>query len=89
MTIAVSMAKVVPGHERPVYNLLKSLEMTRKLYHIFGKHDFLLFLEAESIIKLTQLIDEIKEFAHINEVSTVLLSEMRIHEEARSMEAWA
>jgi hypothetical protein len=35
------------------------------------------------------LIDEIKEFAHINEVSTVLLSEMRIHEEARSMEAWA
>jgi UDP-2,3-diacylglucosamine pyrophosphatase LpxH len=53
MTTAVSMVKVVPGHEKSVYNMLKNLEMTRRLYHIFGNHDFLLFLEAESIAKLT------------------------------------
>lgn len=89
MTIAVSMVKVVPGHEKPVYNLLKNLAMTTKLYHIFGDYDYLLFLEAESIIKLTQLIDEVKEFANVNEVSTVLFTELRVHEEPRSIEAWA
>jgi DNA-binding Lrp family transcriptional regulator len=85
MAIAVSMVKVFPGHEKIAYRMLKNIEMIKKVYHIYGNHDFLLFLEAESIPRLSQLIDDVERLAGINEVSTILIGEQNPREESRGI----
>jgi DNA-binding Lrp family transcriptional regulator len=44
-----------------VYRALREVEGIKKLYHIFGNHDFFLILEAESMNSLNKLLNKIVE----------------------------
>lgn len=87
MVIAVALIKVVPGKEKPVYHALKNMGVTRSLYHIFGDHDFLIILEAESKVELAQIVEQIREIEGVAAADTVLIGKEGCLEERRYLQA--
>jgi DNA-binding Lrp family transcriptional regulator len=64
MIMGIAMVKVVPGRERSVYCFLKGKEGILDLYHVFGEYDFFLIIQAESLAKLKELVEDIQESHH-------------------------
>lgn len=87
MVIAVALIKVVPGKEKPVYHALKNMGVTRSLYHIFGDHDFLIILEAESKGELALIVDQVKEIEGVAAADTVLMGKEGCLEERRYIQS--
>lgn len=87
MVIAVALIKVVPGKEKPVYHALKNIGVTRSLYHIFGDHDFLIILEAESKGELALIVDQVKEIEGVAAADTVLMGKEGCLEKRRYLQA--
>lgn len=73
MVLAISLIKAVPDQEKVVYRALKEMSGVKKLYHIFGNHDFFLILEAESMNSLNKLLNKIEEINSICAVKTMLV----------------
>ena len=69
MVIGITMVKVMPGQERLVYCSLKGKDGILDVYHIFGEYDFFVVLQAECLIKLKELIEDI----HVILARTILV----------------
>ena len=86
MVISIALIKVVPGKEKPVYHLLKNTDIVKRLYHIFGDHDFLLLLEAQSKGDLSRKVEQIMGIDGIAAVDTVLIGKESYLEERKYIE---
>ena len=64
MTTGITMVKVVPGQERSVHRFLKGKKEILDLYHVFGEYDFLLIMQAESLARLKEFVEDIQENHH-------------------------
>jgi DNA-binding Lrp family transcriptional regulator len=73
MVLAISLIKAVPDQEKLVYRALNEAGGVRKLYHIFGNHDFFLIQEAESMDSLNKLLNRIVEIKFVYAVKTMLV----------------
>jgi len=73
MVLAILLIKAVPDQEKVVYRDLNEMECIKKLYHIFGNHDFFLILEAESMNSLNKLLNKIVEINSVDAVKTLLV----------------
>ncbi len=73
MVIGITMIKVVPGQERSVYCSLKGKEGILDVYHIFGEYDFFMVLQAESLVKLNEIMENIKETHDVALARTILV----------------
>jgi len=87
MVISIALIKVIPGREKSVYHALKSIDGVRRLYHIFGDHDFLLLLEAGSKGGLSQLVEQMMKLEGVTSVDIVLMGREGYLEEKRYFEA--
>ncbi len=74
MVLAMSLIKAVPDREKMVYHALKELDGIRNIYHLFGDHDLLLIVEAESRNDLKKILDHIEETRFVNAVKTMLIA---------------
>jgi DNA-binding Lrp family transcriptional regulator len=70
----MSLIKAVPDREKLVYHALKDVDGVKNIYHIFGDHDLLLILEAESRNELTELLNYVEGISFVNAVKTMLLA---------------
>ena len=73
MVIGITMVKVMPGQERLVYCSLKGKDGILDVYHIFGEYDFFVVLQAESLVKLKELIEDIQETHNVILARTILV----------------
>jgi hypothetical protein len=73
MVIGITMVKVMPGEERTVYCSLKGKDGILDVYHIFGEYDFFVVLQAESLVKLKQLMENIQETHDVILARTILI----------------
>jgi DNA-binding Lrp family transcriptional regulator len=87
MVVSIALVKAIPGKEKPVYHALKNTDGVRRLYHIFGDHDFLLLLEAESKGGLAQIVELMMKINGIASVDIVLMGREGYLEEKRYFEA--
>ena len=60
MVVGVTLVNVVPGFERSVFDVLRTMSRIRELYHVFGEYDFLVILEVDSLPVLSKTVDEIR-----------------------------
>ena len=60
MVIGITMVKVMPGQERLVYCSFNGKDGILDVYHIFGEYDFFLVLQADSLVKLKELMEDIQ-----------------------------
>jgi DNA-binding Lrp family transcriptional regulator len=74
MVLAISLIKAVPGQEKTVYRALKELDGVKNLYQIFGDHDLLLILEAESRNKIRKILNDVEGISFVNAVKTMLVA---------------
>jgi hypothetical protein len=83
MVIGISMIKVMPGRERPVYCAIRSMNGVLDIYHIFGEFDFFIILQAEGFSKLNQLLEEFQKLEDVLGVRTILVGiDNCLHEHA-------
>jgi DNA-binding Lrp family transcriptional regulator len=73
MVLAISLVKAVPDEEKMVYRALREMEGIKKLYHVFGNHDFFLILEAESMDGLNNLLNKIIEITSVGAIKSMLV----------------
>ena len=78
MVISITALRVIPGRERSVYHVLKHRddikEGIKDIYHVFGKYDFLVFLEAEDPGNLNHMVEEIGDMFDVTDAETILVS---------------
>jgi DNA-binding Lrp family transcriptional regulator len=74
MVLAISLIKAVPGQEKTVYRALKELDGVKNLYQIFGDHDLLLILEAESRNEIRKILNDVEGISFVNAVKTMLVA---------------
>ena len=74
MVLAFSLIKVSPDREKAVYRDLKEVDGVKNLYHIFGDHDLLLILEAESSSQLREVLDNMEKIRFVVDVKTILVA---------------
>ena len=73
MVIGITMVKVMPGQERLVYFSLKGKDGVLDVYHIFGEYDFFVVLQAECLIKLKELMEDIQYTHNVVLARTILV----------------
>ena len=73
MVIAVAMVGVTPGCERSAYYSLKNKDEVMDIYHVFGEYDFFMILQADGLIKLNEIIDNVHSMHGIAAVRTILV----------------
>jgi DNA-binding Lrp family transcriptional regulator len=73
MVIGITMVKVMPGQERLVYFSLKGKDEVLDVYHIFGEYDFFVVLQAECLVKLKELMEDIQDTHNVILARTILV----------------
>lgn len=73
MVIGITMVKVVPGHERLIYCTLKGEDGILDVYHIFGEYDFFVILQADCLVRLNQILENIQAIDGVITARTVLV----------------
>ena len=73
MVIGITMVKVMPGEERTVYCSLKGKDGILDVYHIFGEYDFFVVLQADSLVKLKELMEDIQYTHNVILARTILV----------------
>ena len=73
MVIGITMVKVLPGQERSVYCSLNGKDGILDVYHIFGEYDFFVVLQAECLIKLKELMEDIQYTHNVVLARTILV----------------
>ena len=76
MVVGVTLVNVVPGFERSVFDVLRTMPRIRELYHVFGEYDFLVILEVESLPVLSKKVDEIRAVEGVTTTHTVVGAEL-------------
>ena len=76
MVVGVTLVNVVPGFERSVFDVLRTMPRIRELYHVFGEYDFLVILEVESLPVLSKKVDEIRTVEGVTTTHTVVGAEL-------------
>lgn len=76
MVVGVTLVNVVPGFERSVFDVLRTMPRIRELYHVFGEYDFLVILEVESLPVLSKNVDEIRAVEGVTTTHTVVGAEL-------------
>ena len=89
MVIGITMVKVMPGQERSVYCSLKGKDGILDVYHVFGEYDFFAVLQAESIIKLKELMENIQETHKVILARTILVGLNNGYQENAAIKALA
>ena len=89
MVIGITMIKVMPGEERTVYCSLKGKDGILDVYHIFGEYDFFAVLQAESLVKLKELIEDIQETHNVILARTILVGLNSGYQEHTTVKALA
>jgi hypothetical protein len=74
MVIGITMIKIVPGHEKASYDLLRETKGVKEIYHLFGEYDFFLILEAADLTGLFGLLEEVKSDGYILDSWSLLVS---------------
>lgn len=74
MVLAFSLIKATPDREKAVYRAIKEVDGVKNLYHIFGDHDLLLILEAESSSQLRDILDNMEKIRFVIDVKTILVA---------------
>ncbi len=78
MVIGITALRVVPGKEKSVYRTLKHRggvkDGIKDIYHVFGKYDFLVFLETEELGNLDHMVEEIEDIFDVTDAETILVS---------------
>jgi hypothetical protein len=73
MVIGVTMLKVMPGHERSVYHVLKSKEGIKDIYHVFGEYDFFVIMQADGVSRLNKIVENIRDLYNVTTADNVLV----------------
>ncbi len=73
MVIGITMVKVMPGNERVIYCTLKGEDGILDIYHIFGEYDFFVILQADGLIRLNQVLENIQTIDGVVAARTVLV----------------
>ena len=89
MVIGITMIKVMPGEERTVYCSLKGKDGILDVYHIFGEYDFFVVLQAECIVKLKELMEDIQETHNVILARTILVGLNNGYQEHTTFKALA
>ncbi len=76
MVIGVTMVKVMPGQEKPVYNALREISGIKNVYHVFGEFDFVVIIEVEGLSTLNRIVDAIREIENVTATQTVVGAEL-------------
>ena len=76
MVVGVTLVNVVPGFERSVFDVLRTMPRIRELYHVFGEYDFLVILEVESLPVLSKKVDEMRAVEGVTTTHTVVGAEL-------------
>jgi len=74
MVIGVTMIKVIPDHEREIYNALKEREYTKEVYNLFGEYDLFVILEAQHQAELRHILKEIRGLSYVLDTWPLLVS---------------
>jgi len=77
MVTGITMLKVIPAQEKPIYYQLKSNERIQDIYHISGAFDFLLILYADGLDCLNKFLDSIREIRGVAAARTILVGRDR------------
>jgi len=73
MVIGITMVRVVPGQERSVYCSLKGKDGILDVYHIFGDYDFFVVIQADSLLELHELIENVQRMHDVILARTILV----------------
>jgi len=76
MVVGVTLVNVVPGFERSVFDVLKTIFGIRELYHVFGEYDFLVILEVNNLPVLSKTVDKIRAVEGVTTTHTVVGAEL-------------
>jgi DNA-binding Lrp family transcriptional regulator len=76
MVVGVTLVNVVPGFERSVFDVLKTISGIRELYHVFGEYDFLVILEVNNLPVLSKTVDKIRAVEGVTTTHTVVGAEL-------------
>jgi DNA-binding Lrp family transcriptional regulator len=87
MVMGVTMVQVSPGQERFFYSSLKIRDEILDVYHVFGEYDFIVMMQTESISKLHQFLERIKEMHGVVTARTILINRISGLEEHKPIKA--
>ena len=74
MVIGVTMVKVIPDHEKEVYNALRERDGIKEVYNLFGEYDLFVILEAQHQAELGHTIKEIRGLSYVLDTWPLLVS---------------
>lgn len=77
MVIGVTLAHVIPGFERSVFDALGSISEAMERYHVFGEYDFLAILEVENLRLLSKTVDAVQAVEGVTTTRTVTGAEVQ------------
>ena len=70
------MINVLPGHEKPSYDELRSIEGIKDVYHVFGEYDFVVIIEVRDLTTLNAVVDRIRESDAVTATQTIVGAEL-------------
>ncbi len=72
--IAITMLKVLSGHDAEVYRVLKDMKFVKEVYCVLGEFPLFVIMQAEDQFILNHLIDTIKEIPNVTGIWHILIS---------------
>jgi hypothetical protein len=74
MVIGVTMVKVIPDHEKEVYNALRERDGIKEVYNLFGEYDLFVILEAQRQAELGHILKRIRGLSYVLDTWPLLVS---------------
>ena len=68
------MVKVIPDHEREIYNALREKDDIKEVYNLFGEYDLFVILEAQHQAELEHSLKEIRGLSYVQDTCPLLVS---------------
>ena len=78
MVIGVTMVKIIPDHEKEVYNALRERDGIKEVYNLFGEYDLLVILEARHKAELRRILKDIRGLSYVLDTWPLLVSRDKI-----------
>ena len=74
MVFGVTMVKIIPDHEKEIYNALRERDDIAEVYNLFGEYDLLVILEARHKAELRRILKEIRGLSYVLDTWPLLVS---------------
>ena len=68
------MVKVIPDHEKEVYNALREMDGIKEVYNLFGEYDLFVILEAQCQAELGHIFKRIRGLSYVLDTWPLLVS---------------